>query len=195
MIFDEVISGFRVALGGMAEVLGMRPDLVTYGKVIGGGFPVACYGGRRDLMELVAPAGPVYQAGTLSANPVGMRAGLATLQKIDGENVYEKLEWKTARFCDDLNGELIQRGLPFQLARSASIFWLHARTEGPIRRIDQIPSHHAADFAKVFHRGLEGGIYLAPSGYEVNFMSLAHSDDVLERAHDAILGVAEDTRV
>src|SRR5438309_2587955 len=150
VILDEVISGFRVALGGMAEVLGMRPDLVTYGKVIGGGFPVACYGGRRDLMELVAPAGPVYQAGTLSANPVGMRAGLATLQKIDRENVYEKLEWKTARFCDDLNGELTKRGLPFELARSASIFWLHARTEEPIRRIDQIPAHHAADFAKIF---------------------------------------------
>src|SRR5437870_7192125 len=98
VIFDEVISGFRVALGGMAEVLGLRPDLVSYGKVIGGGFPVGAYGGLRDLMELVAPAGPVYQAGTLSANPVGMRAGLATLQKIDSENVYEKLEWKTAQF-------------------------------------------------------------------------------------------------
>ena len=191
VIFDEVISGFRVALGGMAEVLGMRPDLVTYGKVIGGGFPVACYGGRRDLMEMVAPAGPVYQAGTLSANPVGMRAGLATLQKIERENVYEKLEWKTARFCEDLNEALKQRGLPFQLTRSASIFWLHARSEEPIRRIDQIPSHHAGNFAKVFHRALEAGIYLAPSGYEVNFMSLAHSAELLEHAHDAILRAVE----
>jgi len=194
VIFDEVISGFRVAVGGMAEVLGMRPDLVTYGKVIGGGFPVACYGGRRDLMELVAPAGPVYQAGTLSANPVGMRAGLATLQKIEKENVYEKLEWRTTRFCDDLNEELKQRSLPFQLARSASIFWLHARTEKPIRRIDQIPAHHAADFAKIFHRALEGGVYLAPSGYEVNFMSLAHSSELLEHAHDAILRAVEGSR-
>src|SRR5436853_1633140 len=193
VIFDEVISGFRVAVGGMAEVLGMRPDLVTYGKVIGGGFPVACYGGRRDLMELVAPAGPVYQAGTLSANPVGMRAGLATLQKIETENVYEKLEWKTARFCDDLNGDLKQRDLPFQLTRSASIFWLHARTKEPIRRIDQIPSHHASNFAKVFHRALDGGIYLAPSGYEVNFMSLAHSSELLEHAHDAILRAVADS--
>src|SRR5437660_5624021 len=151
VIFDEVISGFRVAVGGMAEVLGMPPDLVTYGKVIGGGFPVACYGGRRDLMELVAPAGPVYQAGTLSANPVGMRAGLATLQKIERENVHEKLGWKTARFCDDLNGDLRQRDLPFQLTRSASIFWLHARSEEPIRRIDHIPSHHATGFAKMLH--------------------------------------------
>src|SRR6266436_7540528 len=187
VMFDEVISGFRVALGGMAEVLGMRPDLVTYGKVIGGGFPVAGYGGRKDLMELVAPAGPVYQAGTLSANPVGMRAGLGTLQKIETENVYEKLEWKTARFCDDLNGDLKQRDLPFQLTRSGSIFWLHARTEEPIRRIDQIPAHHAAGFAKIFHRALAGGVYLAPSGFEVNFMSLAHDDELLERASEGIL--------
>src|SRR6266404_1364705 len=139
VIFDEVISGFRVALGGMAEVLGMRPDLVTYGKVIGGGFPVACYGGRRDLMELVAPAGPVYQAGTLSANPVGMRAGLATLQKIERVKAHETLEEKTARFCDKLNADFQQRGLPFQIARAASISWLHTRTNDVIRRIDQIP--------------------------------------------------------
>src|SRR6266581_5189311 len=121
VIFDEVISGFRVALGGMAEVLGMRPDLVTYGKVIGGGFPVACYGGRRDLMELVAPAGPVYQAGTLSANPVGMRAGLATLEKVERVNAYAQLEERTARFCDHLNADFKQHGLPFQITRAASI--------------------------------------------------------------------------
>src|SRR3989475_1076526 len=132
VIFDEVISGFRVALGGMAEVLGMRPDLITYGKVIGGGFPVAGYGGRKDLMELVAPAGPVYQAGTLSANPVGMRAGLATLHKIESVKAYEKLEAKTARFCDELSADFKQRGLPFQIARAASIFWLHSQTEGVI---------------------------------------------------------------
>ena len=187
VIFDEVISGFRVALGGMAEVLGMRPDLVTYGKVIGGGFPVAAYGGRKDLMELVAPAGPVYQAGTLSANPVGMRAGLATLYKIESAKAYEKLEAKTAQFCDGLNADFKQQGLPFQIARAASIFWLHAQTEKAIRRIDQIPSQHAAAFAKIFHVALANGVYLAPSGYEVNFVSLAHSDDLLERAREAIL--------
>jgi glutamate-1-semialdehyde 2,1-aminomutase len=190
-IFDEVISGFRVALGGMAEVLGMRPDLVTYGKVIGGGFPVACYGGRRDLMDLLAPAGPVYQAGTLSANPVGMRAGLATLQKIERVNAYAQLEERTARFCDELNAELSQRGRPFQLTRTASIFWLHARTNDTIRRIDQIPAHHAAEFARVFHAALDGGVYLSPSGYEVNFMSLAHSDELLDRTKQVILDAAE----
>src|SRR6476620_833979 len=139
VIFDEVISGFRVALGGMAEVLGMRPDLVTYGKVIGGGFPVACYGGRKDLMELVAPVGPVYQAGTLSANPVGMRAGLATLQKIERVGAYQVLEEKTGGFCDELNAELQSRRLEFEVTRQASIFWLHTSAHAPIRRIEQIP--------------------------------------------------------
>lgn len=191
VIFDEVISGFRVALGGMAEVLGMRPDLVTYGKVIGGGFPVACYGGRKDLMELVAPAGPVYQAGTLSANPVGMRAGLATLQKIERVDAYAKLEERTARFCDGLNADFKQRDLPFQLARTASIFWLHAQTDGAIRRIDQIPLHHAAAFAKIFHGALDRGVYLAPSGYEVGFLSLAHPNELLAQAREMILQATE----
>jgi glutamate-1-semialdehyde 2,1-aminomutase len=187
VIFDEVISGFRVALGGMAEVLGMKPDLVTYGKVIGGGFPVACYGGRKDLMELVAPVGPVYQAGTLSANPVGMRAGLATLQKIERDNGYQVLEEKTGGFCDELNAGLARLGSPFEVARAASIFWLHARTDRVIRRIDQIPADHAAEFSKVFHTALARGVYLAPSGFEVSFMSLAHDDELLERAKQVIL--------
>src|SRR5438876_3472526 len=109
VIFDEVISGFRVALGGMAEILGLQPDLVTYGKVIGGGFPVGAYGGQRDLMEMVAPSGPVYQAGTLSANPVGMRAGLATLQKIERVNAFAQLEQRTKRFCGVLNAGFTER--------------------------------------------------------------------------------------
>jgi glutamate-1-semialdehyde 2,1-aminomutase len=187
VIFDEVISGFRVALGGMTELLGIRPDLVTYGKVIGGGFPVAAYGGRKDLMELVAPVGPVYQAGTLSANPVGMRAGLATLQKVERTQAYAILEDKTAKFCDELNNELGEKCLPFAVTRAASIFWLHTSASAPIRRIEQIPANNAAEFARVFHRTLDRGVYLAPSGYEVNFMSLAHSDEQLDRAKAAIL--------
>src|SRR5881394_1695868 len=138
VIFDEVISGFRVALGGMAQVLGVTPDLITYGKVIGGGFPAAAYGGRRDLMELVAPVGPVYQAGTLSANPVGMRAGLATLQKLEQAQVYSQLGARTAAFCDRLNNHLGERRLPFAVTHTASIFWLHTSSPGPIRRIEQI---------------------------------------------------------
>src|SRR2546423_1118481 len=187
VIFDEVISGFRVALGGMAAVLGLQPDLVTYGKVIGGGFPVGAYGGRRDLMQLVAPAGPVYQAGTLSANPVGMRAGLATLQKIERVNAFAQLESSTARFCDNLNAEITARGLPFQITRMASVFWLHAKTDGVIRRLDQIPGNHASSFARVFHSALKRGVYFAPSGYEVSFLSLAHTDELLDQASTAIL--------
>jgi glutamate-1-semialdehyde 2,1-aminomutase len=186
VIFDEVISGFRVSLGGMVEVLDIRPDLVTYGKVIGGGFPVAAYGGRKDLMELVAPVGPVYQAGTLSANPVGMRAGLATLRKVERVDAYKQLEERTAQFCDHLNSEFQRAGLPFEITRFASIFWLHSATDHPIRRIEEIPAQNAEAFAKVFHKALERGVYLSPSGYEVNFMSLAHSDELLERARGAI---------
>jgi glutamate-1-semialdehyde 2,1-aminomutase len=187
VIFDEVISGFRVALGGMAEVLGMQPDLVTYGKVIGGGFPVAAYGGRRDLMEMVAPVGPVYQAGTLSANPVGMRAGLATLQKLERTQVHALLEQKTTQFCDRLNNQFGQLCLPVEVTHTASIFWLHVSAHAPIRRIEQIPANNAAAFARIFHAALEGGVYLAPSGYEVNFISLAHSDELLERAAETLV--------
>lgn len=195
VIFDEVISGFRVALGGMAEVLSMGPDLVTYGKVIGGGFPVACYGGRKDLMELVAPVGPVYQAGTLSANPVGMRAGLVTLQKIERVDAYGQLEERTRSFCDELNIELRKRALPFEVSRTASIFWMHAQTDDVIRRIEQIPAHNSAAFARIFHGALARGVYLAPSGFEVNFMSLAHSDKLLEEAREAIVAAIEEVQI
>ena len=194
VIFDEVISGFRVALGGMAQVLGITPDLVTYGKVIGGGFPVAAYGGRKDLMELVAPIGPVYQAGTLSANPVGMRAGLATLRKTESLNVYNQLENRTRQFCERLNSDFKTKSLPFQITNTASIFWLHSATAQPIRRIEQIPAENAAAFAKIFHAALDGWVYLSPSGYEVNFVSLAHTDDVLEKAHSAILEAVQGAR-
>ena len=142
-------------------------------------------------MELVAPAGPVYQAGTLSANPIGMRAGLATLQKIERVNAYEHLEEKTAYFCDTINEDLQQRGSQFQMTRAASIFWLHAKADRAIRSVEQIPRNHAERFARVFHEALARGVYLAPSGHEVCFMSLAHSEEILARARDAILAAVE----
>ena len=182
LIFDEVISGFRVALGGMAELLGIKPDLVTYGKVIGGGFPVGCYGGRRDLMDLVAPNGPVYQAGTLSANPVGMRAGLATLKKAVSENAYSVLEARSRRFANALSDEFRRDGLPIEVARQGSIFWLHGATGSTIRKLSQIPASHAERFKSLFHGCLERNVYLAPSGYEVGFIGLAHTDSILEEA-------------
>ena len=193
LIFDEVISGFRVALGGMVEVTGIRPDLVTYGKVIGGGFPVGCYGGRRDLMDLVAPNGPVYQAGTLSANPVGMRAGLATLRKVERENVYATLKARGAKFQARLQTGFANLGVQMQVARHGSVFWIHGQSSGPIRRLEQIPKDHGANFKAFFHACAENGVYLAPSGYEVGFIGLAHTDAILEEAATRILRATKAT--
>jgi glutamate-1-semialdehyde 2,1-aminomutase len=187
VIFDEVISGFRVAMGGMAEVLGLVPDLVTYGKVVGGGFPVGCYGGRRELLDLVAPLGPVYQAGTLSANPVGMRAGLATLRKMEAVGAHAQLEAKSAQLADQVNEGLRQANLPFEMTRFGSLFWLRGATAEPIRTVPAIPEGHGAAFAKIFHRLLDRGIYLAPSGYEVGFVSLAHTAEQLAWAASEIV--------
>ncbi|MGA1367577.1 MAG: glutamate-1-semialdehyde 2,1-aminomutase [Blastocatellia bacterium] len=187
VIFDEVISGFRVAMGGMAELLGLVPDLVTYGKVVGGGFPVGCYGGRRELLDLVAPVGPVYQAGTLSANPVGMRAGLATLRKMEAVRAHAQLEAKSAQLADQVNEGLRQAGLPFEMTRFGSLFWLRGATAEPIRTVPAIPEGHGAAFAKIFHRLLDRGIYLAPSGYEVGFVSLAHTEEQLAWAAQEIV--------
>ncbi|MFZ4984705.1 MAG: glutamate-1-semialdehyde 2,1-aminomutase [Blastocatellia bacterium] len=187
VIFDEVITGFRVALGGMAEILGIRPDLVTYGKVIGGGFPVGCYGGRGDLMDQVAPVGPVYQAGTLSANPVGMRAGLATLRKIEAVNAWQTLKIRTADLCRRVESGLKRDGLPFRMTRCGSLFWLHGWNGVPIRSVATIPAGQPGDYARIFHHLLARGIYFAPSGYEVGFLSLAHTDEQIELTVNGIL--------
>jgi glutamate-1-semialdehyde 2,1-aminomutase len=175
LIFDEVISGFRVGFGGYAALSGIAPDLVTYGKVIGGGFPVGAYGGRRDLMELVAPAGPVYQAGTLSANPLAMCAGLATLQRLTDATVYARLEQLGARL------ELALSSVPhLAVQRVGSIFWMcHSRQQQPataIRALSAFPADAGKSFAPLFHALLDSGIYLAPSAFEVGFLSTAHTE-------------------
>lgn len=182
LIFDEVISGFRVALGGMAEVTGIVPDLVCYGKIIGGGFPVGCYGGKKEHMDLVAPSGPVYQAGTLSGNPVGMRAGLVTLKKAQKENLWATLDQTTAKFTQNLRGLFEKEGLNFKVAHYPSLFWIHGGSVQEPARLDQLPSDHAANFKKFFHACLKEGLYLAPSGFEVSFLSRAHTEDVLNQA-------------
>jgi glutamate-1-semialdehyde 2,1-aminomutase len=175
LIFDEVISGFRLAFQGYAGLSGLRPDLTTYGKVIGGGFPVGAYGGRRDLMELVAPAGPVYQAGTLSANPLAMCAGLATLQRLEDGRIYQRLEDLGARLERALSGVA---GLAIQ--RLGSIFWICSSSSTapatPIRSLRGLPPDAGKCFAALFHPLLERGIYLAPSAYEVGFLSAAHTE-------------------
>jgi glutamate-1-semialdehyde 2,1-aminomutase len=189
VIFDEVITGFRMAWGGMAERSGVVPDLVTYGKVIGGGFPVGAYGGRADLMDWVAPAGPVYQAGTLSANPIAMTAGLATLKKIRRENFYSALESRAEILGDTFEKMGQKAGVPLKVQRAASLFWCvfgHIKTQdGWVRHPGQTPEEHKGIYAKVFHSLLEQGIYLAPSAFEVSFLSLAHQDEHFARLTDA----------
>lgn len=185
VIFDEVISGFRIGLGGMAGALGVAPDLVTYGKVIGGGFPVGAYGGRHDLMDLVAPVGPVYQAGTLSANPVAMAAGLATLHKLEATSPFGALEDRARRLGSDMQRTAERNGWKeFRVQQYGSLFWpvLGSVTtgDGIVRRVGQIPPAQRDRYGKLFHALLERGVYLAPSGFEVGFLSSAHTDADLD---------------
>jgi glutamate-1-semialdehyde 2,1-aminomutase len=178
LILDEVISGFRVGFTGCAGLYGIEPDLVTYGKVIGGGFPVGAYGGKREYMELVAPVGPVYQAGTLSANPVAMCAGLATLELLADGGIHAQLEALGANLEQQL------AGIPqLTVQRQGSIFWPYlAADAAPLRSLADQKARPAAPFGPVFHRLLDAGIYLAPSAFEVGFLSAAHTS-----AHVALL--------
>ncbi len=179
LIFDEVISGFRVALGGMVEITGIRPDLVCYGKILGGGFPVGCYAGQKDLMDCVAPLGTVYQAGTLSANPIGMRAGLVSLKKIKRVNAWKTLDEKTLLLKSSLESSFAQHHL--QMATFGSLFWIHEKVSSTIRTNQNIPKGQAAQFKNLFNKALLQGLYLAPNAYEVGFMSLAHSEETIKQ--------------
>lgn len=181
LLFDEVISGFRVSFQGMAGLTGIVPDLVCYGKIIGGGFPVGAYAGRKDLMDLVAPSGPVYQAGTLSANPIGMRAGLKTLTKAWNENPYPDLESKTKQLTSGIVKLLAEsEDEGWEAVTFGSLFWLKGKTKETVRTIAAIPSDHKSNFSVFFHKLLDKGVYLAPSGYEVGFLSTAHTDEIIE---------------
>jgi glutamate-1-semialdehyde 2,1-aminomutase len=189
LIFDEVISGFRVALGGMAEVLGIKPDIVCYGKIMGGGFPVGCYAAKSEIMNLVAPMGPVYQAGTLSANPVGMRAGLATLKKMKSLDGWNLLSKKSTAFCAELKS--IVNRINLDVTQAASLFWIHQKVDHPIRKLQQIPAEQSATFRKFFLKCMEHGVYLAPNAYEVGFLSLAHDEQILHRSLESFNKVVE----
>jgi len=177
VIFDEVISGFRVAFGGMTERLGIEPDLVTYGKIIGGGLAVGAYAGKSLLMDQVAPAGPVYQAGTLSANPLAMRTGLATLKKLKSANVHAALDSRTLEFTHSLKTIVAKKG--FDVVSMGSVFWIHPKVTKPLRSLGDLPAGMGDLYRKLFHALLKNGIYLAPSGYEVGFLSLAHTPEIL----------------
>ena len=186
LIFDEVITGFRVGLGGAQKLLGVTPDLTCLGKILGGGLPAAAYGGRRDLMQQMAPEGPVYQAGTLSGNPLAMAAGLATLRRLARPGTYEALAAKSRRLADGLTAIASEYGVEFCAHSVGGIlgFFFHP---GPVRNFAEAAAANEARFRRFFRSMLEQGVYLAPSPYECAFLSLAHRRADL----DATLAAAE----
>ncbi len=192
LIFDEVMTGFRLALGGAQERFGVTPDLTTLGKIIGGGLPVGAYGGRREIMERVAPVGPVYQAGTLSGNPLAMSAGLATLRALRRPGTYEALEKKSQRLCDGLAEIFRRRGVPAFHTRVGSMFTAFFQ-EGPVYDYSTALRSDTEAFGRFFRAMLDRGVYLAPSQFEAGFMSLAHSEEdidrTLEAADDALAAI------
>ncbi|HZE11400.1 MAG TPA: glutamate-1-semialdehyde 2,1-aminomutase [Burkholderiales bacterium] len=174
LIFDEVMTGFRVGLHGAQGLYGVRPDLITLGKVIGGGMPLGAFGGRRDIMQRIAPLGPVYQAGTLSGNPVAVAAGLATLRKAQAPGFYEKLGAATHSLCDGLVAAARKRGVAFSAQSVGGMFGLYFRASPPSSYAEVMQCDTQA-FKRFFHAMLDRGVYLAPSAYEAGFVSAAHS--------------------
>ena len=179
LIFDEVISGFRFAFGGYQDVCGVRPDLTTLGKIIGGGLPVGAIGGRRDIMERLAPLGDVYQAGTLSGNPVSVAAGLATLRWLQRHNPYPALAGRTDCFVQGLRDRAKRHGLAVSIPHAASLFSLFFAPQAP-RDFDEVLATRKQLYPVLFNRLLNAGVYLPPSPFEVSFLSVAHDDKVLD---------------
>lgn len=179
LIFDEVMTGFRVALGGAQARYGVRPDLSTFGKIIGGGMPVGAYGGRRELMEQIAPAGPVYQAGTLSGNPVAMAAGLAMLDLVSAPGFHDRLEAVTHTLCDGLEAAAREAGVAFTTTRVGAMFGLFFTDAPTVDTYAQAVACDTAAFNRFFHAMLERGVFLAPSAFEAGFVSSAHDEAVI----------------
>jgi glutamate-1-semialdehyde 2,1-aminomutase len=184
LIFDEVMTGFRVALGGAQALYGVKPDLTTLGKVIGGGLPVGAFGGRRDIMQAIAPLGPVYQAGTLSGNPVAVAAGLATLKLVQAAGFYDRLTAATRALCEGLARAAQGHGVPFSAASVGGMFGLFFRATPPASFAEVMQCDREA-FNRFFHAMLAAGIYLAPSAYEAGFVSSAHGEAEIERTVSA----------
>lgn len=192
LIFDEVMTGFRIAYGGAAERFGVMADLTTFGKVIGGGLPVAAYGGRRDLMNHIAPSGAVYQAGTLSGNPLAMAGGIATLRALTGL-VHEEIASRTAILVQGLRECAARHGIPFTADCAGSMWGFFFRAE-PVRSFADAKTADVERFKRFFHAALERGVYLAPSAFEAAFMSAAHTEadieETLQRLDDALAATA-----
>jgi glutamate-1-semialdehyde 2,1-aminomutase len=193
LIFDEVMTGFRVARGGAQAVTGVTPDLTTLGKIIGGGMPVGAFGGRRDIMAHIAPVGPVYQAGTLSGNPVAMHAGLATLSKLTDDGVYERLSAVTGRLVNGLAAAADEAGIAFATAQLGGMFGFFFSDTAPVTCYEQVVACDIERFKAFFHGMLDAGVYLAPSAFEAGFVSLAHTDadidETLAAARDVMAGL------
>jgi glutamate-1-semialdehyde 2,1-aminomutase len=179
LVFDEVMTGFRVALGGAQELYGIEPDLTTLGKVIGGGLPVGAYAGKDEIMETVAPAGPMYQAGTLSGNPLAMTAGLVTLRELRNPGVFEGIAAQTERLCQGIGQAAQEAGVPVYQTRVGTMFCSYF-AEGPVTDYATAQQSDTAAFGRFFQAMLEAGVYLAPSQFEAGFTSTAHSDEVVD---------------
>ncbi|WP_320664109.1 glutamate-1-semialdehyde 2,1-aminomutase [Prochlorococcus sp. MIT 1223] len=176
LVFDEVMTGFRISYGGAQERFGVIPDLTTMGKVIGGGLPVGAYGGKKEIMSMVAPAGPMYQAGTLSGNPLAMTAGIKTLELLKQEGSYERLESITQRLIKGIVQAGKDEGIPITGSSISAMFGFYL-CEGPVRNFEEAKSADSELYGKLHRAILEKGIYLAPSAFEAGFTSLAHSED------------------
>jgi len=191
LIFDEVMTGFRVAFGGAQERYNVTPDLTTMGKIIGGGLPVGAFGGRKEIMEKVAPAGPIYQAGTLSGNPLAMTAGIETLKLLKEDGVYEKLEELSASLCGGMEELTVKHNIPAILNRVGAMFSIFFTDLNEVKNYADAKSCDTARFAKYFAKMQEGGVNIAPSQFEAGFMSLAHTKEDIDKtlnAADAALG-------
>ena len=185
LIFDEVITGFRVAYGGAQTLFGVTPDITTMGKIIGGGLPVGAYGGRHDVMQQVAPLGPMYQAGTLSGNPLAVAAGVATLTELQRPGVYEQLEATATRLIDGVGAAFARAEVPSTVNRVASMFTGFFNA-GPVAGLAQVEQSDTAAYGRYMHALLERGVYIAPSQFEAGFVSIAHTDADIDRTVEVI---------
>lgn len=193
LIFDEVISGFRVARGGAAELYGIRPDLATFGKILGGGLPCGAFAGRAELLEQLAPNGKTYHAGTLSGNPLAMAAGTAMLQALADGSVHRTLEARGAQLQAGIDKAIAAHRWPLRFERLGSLFWFAFGATATVRRQDRIPPGGAERYAKFFHGCLERGVYLAPSAFEVGFVSTAHGEAEIREAIEVFTAALRDT--
>ena len=188
LIFDEVMTGFRLARGGAQEIYGIDPDLTAFGKVIGGGLPVGAFGGRADIMDYLAPLGPVYQAGTLSGNPLAMTAGLSTLEQLWAGNGYTYLTELTRELCDGIREAGRINNIPLHVSQIGSMFCCYF-TDGEVHQLEDARRSDTERFAKFFHGMLDKGIYLAPSQFETGFVSTAHGEMEIRKTLNAVRDV------